>query len=92
MTRHDREKIRYLTLGCWWPSKQYPKPCPDWGGIASDLKAALEDARSYGRQEEIAELERLVALAQAEEAKHGPTFQAYLERVRALNAAEEANR
>lgn len=54
------KRCRELTMGCWWPSRYYPKPRPNWAAIADELTLL----REYPGQP--ADLEQLIAFAQQE--------------------------
>ena len=40
ISRDEVAAMRRETMGCWWPSRAYPKLVPDWQGIVGELKPA----------------------------------------------------
>ena len=43
MTNKKKQaRCRELTMGCWWPTRYYPKPKPRWDRIASELRLLAE--------------------------------------------------
>ena len=66
MTKAVKERIRELTLGCYWSSRYFPKPSPRWDCIADELRGLVDSERKAGRIAEAEEAERLVDVAAAQ--------------------------
>ena len=47
MTRAETKRIRQLNMGCWWPSKAFPRKSPDWPGICSELTGIVKEEEFY---------------------------------------------
>ena len=66
INKHELNRMRELTMGCWWSSKAYPKSRPNYAGIAGEL-TALTDAEEFyftERGNNLARLHELRALRQ----------------------------
>jgi hypothetical protein len=63
MSKADREAMKAITLGCWWPSRAFPKPCPNWPCIADELEYLARNKNNACYQ---SELTRLAMVARAQ--------------------------
>jgi hypothetical protein len=42
-----KKRARELTMGCWWPSRAFPMPQPDWPNILTELECLAEQAAEH---------------------------------------------
>ena len=68
MTRKElRARCKELTMGCWWPSRAFPRKHPNWPQIASELAtSALDELNMRDNLAKANELRKLAEFAEAQ--------------------------